>query len=50
MEKVSISTRHLDLSGSYITEICPEIGMLTNLQTLNLRNNAIIEICPEIGL
>src|SRR5271155_2791098 len=33
-----------------VTQICPEIGMLTNLQKIYLTNNLIIQICPEIGM
>ena len=39
----------LDLSGTQITELPPEIGQLQNLQSLDLRGTQISALPPEIG-
>jgi Leucine-rich repeat (LRR) protein len=38
----------LDLSGKGLTTLPPEIGQLTNLQTLNLYSNQLSSLPPEI--
>jgi len=46
IQELDLSNR---LSSNRITDMCPKIGRLRNLQILNLSFNKINNICPEIG-
>ncbi|KST66804.1 leucine-rich repeat domain-containing protein [Mastigocoleus testarum] len=48
-QAVKQGVTELDLSGSELTVVPPEIGQLTNLQSLNLYNNQLTALPSEIG-
>jgi len=50
IQKVLDGHNRLDLSSKGLTEIPPELGMLTNLQVLWLDRNQLSELPAEIGM